>query len=265
MFSDTFAGIAPASVPGYVIAQLVGGVVAIVVLRTLYPGVTPREAADVILPHLTDGQPQIRTDVPAIAAGGDQMTQHLSAVGGSDAGISAALRAHELDPSCEFTVVVADAYPNFSRSAASPTTSPARSRTGATSPTAPPLTSKRPACSYVLNTVARRLDAPAHTNWTCSPAATVLQDTLSYDALIVGTGALPVRPAIEGLTGPDALGPEDGVHLLHSMGDTFALMRTLERQSLQRAVIVGAGYIGLEMAEGLTARGLEVTQLEQLP
>jgi arsenate reductase len=54
MFSNTFAGIAPGSVPGYVIAQLVGGLVAIVVLRTLYPDVTPEEAADVILPH-TDG------------------------------------------------------------------------------------------------------------------------------------------------------------------------------------------------------------------
>ena len=51
MFSDTFAGIAPSSVPGFVIAQLVGGVAAIIVLRTLYPDVTPREAADVILPH----------------------------------------------------------------------------------------------------------------------------------------------------------------------------------------------------------------------
>jgi hypothetical protein len=39
---------------------------------------------------------------------------HLIAVGGSDAGISAALRARELDPSCKVTVVVADAFPNFS-------------------------------------------------------------------------------------------------------------------------------------------------------
>jgi NADPH-dependent 2,4-dienoyl-CoA reductase/sulfur reductase-like enzyme len=39
---------------------------------------------------------------------------HLVAIGGSDAGISAALRARELDPSAEVTVVVADAYPNFS-------------------------------------------------------------------------------------------------------------------------------------------------------
>jgi NADPH-dependent 2,4-dienoyl-CoA reductase/sulfur reductase-like enzyme len=39
---------------------------------------------------------------------------HLVIVGGSDAGISAALRARELDPSADVTVVVADAYPNFS-------------------------------------------------------------------------------------------------------------------------------------------------------
>src|SRR5579875_1242685 len=39
---------------------------------------------------------------------------HLVAIGGSDAGISAALRARELDPGVEVTVVVADAYPNFS-------------------------------------------------------------------------------------------------------------------------------------------------------
>jgi glycerol uptake facilitator-like aquaporin len=51
MFSDTFAGIAPASVPAFVVAQLVGGVVAIGVLGVLYPDITPDEAAEVMLPH----------------------------------------------------------------------------------------------------------------------------------------------------------------------------------------------------------------------
>ena len=65
--------------------------------------------------------------------------------------------------------------------------------------------------------------------------------------------------------GRDALGIADGVHLLHSMGDTFAVMRTLEESQPSSAVIVGAGYIGLEMSEALVARGLNVTQFEQLP
>jgi glycerol uptake facilitator-like aquaporin len=51
MFSNTFAGIAPASVPGYVAAQLIGGVCAILVVRMLYPDVTPAEAGEVIMPH----------------------------------------------------------------------------------------------------------------------------------------------------------------------------------------------------------------------
>ena len=48
------------------------------------------------------------------------------------------------------------------------------------------------------------------------------------------------------------------------MGDTFAVMRTLENAAPASAVIVGGGYIGLEMADALTVRGLAVTQMEQL-
>ena len=187
---------------------------------------------------------------------------HIVAIGGSDAGISAALRARELDPGCEFTVVVADAYPNFSICGipyyVSGEVTHWRNLAHRTSADL-----EATGMRLRLDTVARRIDAAAHTLTLCSADGT--QDTLVYDALVVGTGALPIRPPIDGLTGPEALVSEDGVHLLHSMGDTFALMRTLERQSLERAVIVGAGYIGLEMAEGLTARGLKVTQLEQLP
>ena len=49
--SNTFAGIAPGSMPGYVAAQLLGGACALLLLRVLYPGVTPAEAAEVLLPH----------------------------------------------------------------------------------------------------------------------------------------------------------------------------------------------------------------------
>jgi arsenate reductase len=51
MFSNTFAGIAPASVPAYVVAQVIGGAAAVVLVRTLYPDVTPAEAAQVLVPH----------------------------------------------------------------------------------------------------------------------------------------------------------------------------------------------------------------------
>jgi arsenate reductase len=51
MFSNTFAGIAPASVPAYIIAQTAGGAAAILALRALYPDVTPQDAATVLVPH----------------------------------------------------------------------------------------------------------------------------------------------------------------------------------------------------------------------
>jgi arsenate reductase len=51
MFSHTFAGIAPSSVPSFIAAQIVGGAIAVVVIRALYPAVTPAEAADIIVPH----------------------------------------------------------------------------------------------------------------------------------------------------------------------------------------------------------------------
>jgi len=73
MFSDTFAGIAPASVPGYVVAQLVGGACAILAIRALYPGVTPADAAELLVPHHerapTDGAGADRAvSQPAIGA-----------------------------------------------------------------------------------------------------------------------------------------------------------------------------------------------------
>jgi len=51
MFSNTFAGIAPASVPTFILAQLVGAACAVLALRVLYPDVTADDAAQVVLPH----------------------------------------------------------------------------------------------------------------------------------------------------------------------------------------------------------------------
>jgi glycerol uptake facilitator-like aquaporin len=54
MFSNTFAGIAPASVPGFIAAELVGGAFALIVIRALYPDVTPADAAQVVVPEIEE-------------------------------------------------------------------------------------------------------------------------------------------------------------------------------------------------------------------
>jgi glycerol uptake facilitator-like aquaporin len=51
MFSATFAGIAPASVPGFIAAQIIGAGLAVALLLVFYPAITPAEAAEAVLPH----------------------------------------------------------------------------------------------------------------------------------------------------------------------------------------------------------------------
>ncbi|MFD7031313.1 FAD-dependent oxidoreductase [Streptomyces sp. NPDC059917] len=77
-----------------------------------------------------------------------------------------------------------------------------------------------------------------------------------YDRLVLATGARPVRPRLPGI---DAR----GVHGVQSLDDGQRLMDTLERGDVRRAVVVGAGYIGVEMAEALVLRGFEVTVLHR--
>jgi glycerol uptake facilitator-like aquaporin len=57
MFSDTFAGIAPSSVPSFISAQILGGVVAFGLIRGLYPGLTSAQAADAVQPHHLSADP----------------------------------------------------------------------------------------------------------------------------------------------------------------------------------------------------------------
>ena len=54
MFSDTFAGIAPSSVPSFIAAEIVGGALAIAAIKMLYPGITPAQAAEIVVPHQQD-------------------------------------------------------------------------------------------------------------------------------------------------------------------------------------------------------------------
>jgi arsenate reductase len=83
MFSNTFAGIAPSSVPSFVGAQIVGGVLAVVVIKSLYPGVTPAEASDIIFPHhlRSASEPEVVTAAPRghlESASADGASAHLS-------------------------------------------------------------------------------------------------------------------------------------------------------------------------------------------
>ncbi|MGD0392317.1 MAG: MIP/aquaporin family protein [Acidimicrobiales bacterium] len=69
MFSNTFAGISPSSVPSFVAAQLVGGAVAVLAIKLLYPDITPAEAADIMFPHSADPESTDPSGLPKTLAG----------------------------------------------------------------------------------------------------------------------------------------------------------------------------------------------------
>lgn len=81
---------------------------------------------------------------------------------------------------------------------------------------------------------------------------------LPYDALVLSPGARPIRPQIPGVDHPR-------VFTLRSLTDMDSILHATREAGTPRALVLGAGYIGLEMAEALRLRGLEVTLVERLP
>ena len=81
---------------------------------------------------------------------------------------------------------------------------------------------------------------------------------LGFDQLVLGTGAVPVRPDIAGFDAP-------GVYGVQTLDDGEAVRAAVAADGASQAVVVGGGYIGLEMAEAFVERGLEVTVVEAAP
>ncbi|TNM68576.1 flavoprotein oxidoreductase [Streptomyces sp. NP160] len=85
------------------------------------------------------------------------------------------------------------------------------------------------------------------------------EGTDGFDQLVLATGAVPRRPAAPGF---DA-GPEAGVHGVQTLDDGSALIADLGSGGVRRVVVVGGGYIGLEVAEACVVRGLHVTVVQR--
>ncbi|MCL6596705.1 MAG: FAD-dependent oxidoreductase, partial [Firmicutes bacterium] len=162
--------------------------------------------------------------------------------------------AREVDPTVEATMVLADDYPNYSicglpmflggevtdwHSLAHRT----REELAAAG------------INVRTNTRALAVDPGTQTVRTAGPEG---EADVPYDRLVIATGAQPVRPPIPGVD-------HEGVFLLHGVDDALAIDAFLATRAPERAVIVGAGYIGCEMADALTRRGVAVTLMEQAP
>jgi NADPH-dependent 2,4-dienoyl-CoA reductase/sulfur reductase-like enzyme len=82
-------------------------------------------------------------------------------------------------------------------------------------------------------------------------------EPLSWDRLVLATGASAARPSLPGLDLP-------GVFVLRELTDAAAIKEHLAMRPVRSAVVIGAGYIGLEMADALRGLGIEVTVLEKM-
>jgi NAD(P)H-nitrite reductase large subunit len=170
----------------------------------------------------------------------------ILAIGGSDAGVSAALRAREVRADAEATMLVADEYPNFSIfglpflfSGEVPDYRKLFHRT----------LEELLATGLDVRLSTRALHIDAKAQRVAAESASGMH-TFEYDRLVVGTGARPARPPIEGLDLP-------GVHVLHDMAHAHKLLDAFATTDARSAVIIGGGYIGLEglLPEGDEASG----------
>ena len=79
-----------------------------------------------------------------------------------------------------------------------------------------------------------------------------------FDQLMVATGALPIRPPVDGINAT-------GIFGVSTLESGIQLNRFIRKNEPRKAVVIGGGYIGLEMAENLIKRGLEVSLVERAP
>jgi NADPH-dependent 2,4-dienoyl-CoA reductase/sulfur reductase-like enzyme len=84
------------------------------------------------------------------------------------------------------------------------------------------------------------------------------ESTESFDQLMIATGGTPIRPPLDGID-------SEGVFGVQTLDDGLAIERFIEDEKPKHAVIVGGGYIGLEMAEAFQLRGIEVALVELGP
>lgn len=106
----------------------------------------------------------------------------------------------------------------------------------------------------LIGTEALSIDRKAKTV-TVKDLATGKTDKMNYDKLVLATGGYPLSPPIPGLD-------LKNVWFMRRPNDAYTIVKEIEAQNLKRAVLIGAGFISMEMSEALVKKGLDVTMVE---
>ena len=183
------------------------------------------------------------------------MTRRIVIIGGVAGGMSAATRLRRLDLEAEITVVERSGYVSYANCGLPYYVGGVISEESALLLQTPESLHARFRLDVRTATEATSIDRDRHIV-SVRDLATGVDSELPYDALILSPGASPVVPPLPGI---------ERAHTMRTVEDVQAITEAMKADSPRRSVIIGGGFIGLEAAENLRHRGLEVTIVEAAP
>jgi len=183
-------------------------------------------------------------------------SQRIVVIGGVACGPKAAARARRRDPSASITIIDEGSLVSYATCGLPYYVSGAVAKRSALLVRSVADFKNVASIDVLLQTRAEAIDRSAHRVHLVS-AATGQTSTLEYDKLVIATGSGPVLPNIEGRQ----LG---GIFSVKDVANADAILAWVTTAGVKKAVVVGAGLVGIEMAEVLMTRGLEVTVVEAL-
>lgn len=178
-------------------------------------------------------------------------SQRYLIIGGVAGGMSAATRLRRLDEHAQITVLERGGYVSFANCGLPYYLGGVIEQRSSLLLQTPESLGSRFGLDVRVRTEAVAIDRDARTV-TARDLATGEESVLEYDALVLSPGSVPIRPPMEG---------GDRMLTLWNIDDVDAAMARLEVKP-RTALVIGAGFIGLEMVENLVHRGLDVTLVE---
>jgi NADPH-dependent 2,4-dienoyl-CoA reductase/sulfur reductase-like enzyme len=184
------------------------------------------------------------------------MGKRVVIVGGGAAGMSAAAKARRMDPALDIVVYERSGYVSYGACGFPYAIKGEIARVEDVVVRTPEQFAKQGIKVFVRHEVLS-VD-PAARSVRVRDRASGAEFTEFWDELLLTAGGTPTRPPLPGLDLP-------GVFALRTVEDALAIRGWVEERQPARAAIIGGGYIGLELAEALAARGIALTLIERLP
>jgi len=184
------------------------------------------------------------------------MGKKIVIVGGVAGGASAAARLRRLDENAEIVLFERDGYISFANCGLPYYIGETITERDKLLVQTPERMKQRFNLDIRINSEVTRVNADRNTVTVHSKTDGDYEE--SYDYLLLSPGAKPIKPPIPGIA-------SERIYTLRNIPDTDKIKQHVDREGVHSAVIVGGGFIGIEMAESLRERGLDVTLVEASP